>query len=88
MAWGCLWDSDGVCRKKGPGMRPEKSLRRIDRENCTWAVQAAFQNSACTIIRKMSVMRPTAAKELRHVNFKEYYFGFFQQHDYRFFYRL
>ncbi len=70
------------------GMRPKKNLRRIDRENCTWAVQAAIQNSACTIIRKMSVMRPTAAKELRHVNFKEYYFGFFQQHDYRFFYRL
>jgi hypothetical protein len=27
----------------------KKSLRRIDRENCTWAVQAAVQNSACTI---------------------------------------
>jgi hypothetical protein len=33
-------------------LRPEKSLRRIDRENCTWAVQAAVQNSACTIDKK------------------------------------
>jgi hypothetical protein len=37
---------------------------------------------------KMSLMRPTATKELRYVNFKEYYFGFVLQHDYRFFYRL
>ncbi len=29
------------------------------------------------LIRKMSVMHPTAAKKLRYVNFKEYYFGFF-----------
>ena len=36
----------------------------------------------------MSAMRPTAAREVRYVNFKEDYFGFIQLHDYRFFYRL
>jgi hypothetical protein len=34
------------------------------------------------------LMRPTAAKELRYVNYKEYFVGFFQLHDYHFFYRL
>jgi hypothetical protein len=35
--------------KKGLLCDLKKILRRIDRENCTWAVQAAVQNSACTI---------------------------------------
>ncbi len=33
-------------------------------------------------------MRASPAKGVRYVNFKEYYFGFFQLHDYRFFHRL
>jgi hypothetical protein len=33
-------------------------------------------------------MRPIAAEEVRYVNFKEDFFGYFQLHDYGFFCRL